>query len=345
MRVQSIRVKINASIIAACIIVALFFGVVFSSFEIQRRASRIQEIGTLMEAVYEQNREELANEIFARHTEALASTLDAITSVKGICHIAVYDLEGRIIMATGKTVQRLMAQSTRKVLNRGPSVREVSISKEAYLEYASRIEVIGERVGYIAMYYDLTGLEEEGARTGMAFLALLVTTLVVLSLVLNRILTGAVLSPMTGLRQAIQKLQLGNLGEQVSVTSKDEIGEVMCAFNDFSVMLLEQRQALDHSLKMQKQYAKELEDANRMLEHLNVRLEDMVRERTRELLAANEQLKEQIAERRRSEKARKELDDRLARSEKMEALGLLAGGVAHDLNNVLSGIVSYPDLL
>jgi len=29
----------------------------------------------------------------------------------------------------------------------------------------------------------------------------------------------------------------------------------------------------------------------------------------------------------------------------MEALGTLAGGVAHDLNNILSGIVSYPDLL
>jgi len=29
----------------------------------------------------------------------------------------------------------------------------------------------------------------------------------------------------------------------------------------------------------------------------------------------------------------------------MEALGLLAGGVAHDLNNILSGIVSYPELL
>ena len=35
----------------------------------------------------------------------------------------------------------------------------------------------------------------------------------------------------------------------------------------------------------------------------------------------------------------------LQRSQKMESLGLLAGGVAHDLNNVLSGIVSYPDLL
>ena len=39
------------------------------------------------------------------------------------------------------------------------------------------------------------------------------------------------------------------------------------------------------------------------------------------------------------------LKKRLARSEKMEALGLLAGGVAHDLNNILSGIVSYPELL
>ncbi len=42
---------------------------------------------------------------------------------------------------------------------------------------------------------------------------------------------------------------------------------------------------------------------------------------------------------------KKELEEKLIRSEKMEALGRLAGGVAHDLNNVLTAIVSYPELI
>jgi len=54
---------------------------------------------------------------------------------------------------------------------------------------------------------------------------------------------------------------------------------------------------------------------------------------------------EDITERRKVEAEKKKLEDQLARSHKMETIGLLAGGVAHDLNNVLCAVVSYPELL
>ena len=43
--------------------------------------------------------------------------------------------------------------------------------------------------------------------------------------------------------------------------------------------------------------------------------------------------------------ALKKITGELQQAQRMESIGLMAGGVAHDLNNILSGIVGYPDLM
>ena len=75
------------------------------------------------------------------------------------------------------------------------------------------------------------------------------------------------------------------------------------------------------------------------------KLEELVRERTGELAVANQRLRLELEERKAAEAEKLKLQGRLQRAQKMEALGTLAGGVAHDLNNILSGLVGYPDLL
>ncbi len=56
-------------------------------------------------------------------------------------------------------------------------------------------------------------------------------------------------------------------------------------------------------------------------------------------------LYDDITNQKQAEIEKNSLEQRLLRAQKMEAIGLLAGGVAHDLNNILSGVVGYPELL
>ncbi len=42
---------------------------------------------------------------------------------------------------------------------------------------------------------------------------------------------------------------------------------------------------------------------------------------------------------------RQALEEQLRRDQKMKAIGAMAGGVAHDLNNILSGVINYPELI
>ncbi len=71
----------------------------------------------------------------------------------------------------------------------------------------------------------------------------------------------------------------------------------------------------------------------------------MLDQKNCELRKTNKKLEAEIRERERLSQEKMALQTKLQRAQKMELVANVAGGVAHDLNNVLAGAVSYPDLL
>lgn len=152
-----------------------------------------------------------------------------------------------------------------------------------------------------------------------------VITLFLIVVIVSTLYNNVIHTPLSETLKVIREVDKGNLNEQISVKTKsDEIGIFINAFN---VMVNRLRQTLDN-------LTKEIEERKIIesdLEKHRDNLEELVGERT--LALENEHYE------------RKQLETRLHLAEKMEAIGTLAGGVAHDLNNILSGVISYPELI
>lgn len=252
--------------------------------------------------------------------EEILSAMSAEDNVSAAC---IFRPDGQLFAsysATLKGIETCKPEVTKLVdkMENGYDLNtQIHTFSDKQLFLAKPIFLNKKHIGFIVISANLDELYNQLMLSGillMAFMAALVLTAQFITERLYRTISDPLLSLISTMNQVTT---YKNYNLRARKESNDELGIIIDGFND----MLTQIQQRDLQLEQHRQ-----------------QLEGQVNRRTRELSNSHERLKQEMEE-------RKRMQDQLARAQRMEAVGTLAAGVAHDLNNILSGIVSYPDLL
>jgi PAS domain S-box-containing protein len=244
MKIKSLRFKINIALFITCLVVAVIFGAILYPFELRRHDSHVKKIVLLLDTIFTQKYEDIANEIFAGQKRALALTLKDMLKIEGIAAISIYLPNGQEFLSTDSDLTLHTKITNHNRLLDSTSFEPHTYNGRSLGIYQREIEVIGQNIGHIYIYYDLGELIKETRLSVWIFLTLLLTTLVLMTALLNLMLSRSVIRPVSLLRKAINKIQKGYLGETVALPFKDEIGTMGEAFNEMSLELYTGQEAL-----------------------------------------------------------------------------------------------------
>ena len=264
-KTASLGLKINTIVLNSCMIFALVccFMLYFTGNTLLEQ--KYDENHTLLSVVVEQNREDIANEIFASQEMALHESVRDILKVKGIAGVGIYNKQGVLLLSSGTDFINKLSTDEIKTLDKKAVFKKRLETNKNMGSYASTIKVIGEQLGYIKLYYDSSKTNRQLNRVAIFFIVFFIVLTVFFSLLLRTLLSRFIIKPVLTLKDSMQKLDNGLLGIKVDLPSNDEIGEMGAVFNKMSDTLLQNNTALQNAVKTEVDSAIKLANANKEL--------------------------------------------------------------------------------
>jgi signal transduction histidine kinase/ActR/RegA family two-component response regulator len=315
-----IRQKLSIVVLLTCSsLVVLIAGLFIADKYFSYRRNMVANIATLAEVIGINSTAALTFQDQGTAEE----TLSALTAEPDVTAACIFTPDGQLFaaytkpLAAGGRQAIATAHLIQQLKNRFDAQAELHIFSGNFLDLSKPILLKQKQIGHIVIRTDLHRLHHRLTMAIIMVVGIVVVLIIATQLITSR-LHMAISRPLIDLVHTMKEVSTEkNYALRANKYRSDELGTLIDGFNG----MLTQIQSRDLQLK----------------EHGN-QLEDLVGQRTRELMGANEKLKQEMEE-------RKAAQEQLARAQRMEAIGTLASGVAHDLNNILSGIVSYPDLL
>lgn len=221
--------------------------------------------------------------------------------------------------------QEVFASGGNPVALNNPFTQDTSIANvnDGIFDTYAMISEGGVIYGQVQIGIEITGILQiiQEAEQRSIFIASIEMLLVALfSFALGTYLT----KQLKALMNATKSISSGKLDVYIPVSGKDEVAEVSNAFNLMAKNLHDMSERRDL-------FESELKELNQKLEEIVLKRTKVIIDKNKELEAANKSIKE--------------TQSKLMHSEKMASIGLLAAGVAHEINNPMSFIISNIEIL
>lgn len=237
---KKLRLQIFVYLTIAVVVISVCFSLVLFILETRRSSLITRKIDMYIHAIVTHRKEVLANELYLKHKRAIGLIAEKIAVEPEIMNIRIFLPEGQLFYALKPSPDSgsgdRLPHNIRAYFNGEYQyhIDDRKTNTHSLRVYTYPLFVIDDIQGYVQIAYKMDDVKSANRLNVILFMILILSILSIWLFILSHILSKYVIKPVELLSSTMQRIEHGTLGEQVSVETENEIGDMARIFNRMS---------------------------------------------------------------------------------------------------------------